>query len=93
MKVFRHFDGQVGTEVMLNVRTDIKAEMMIGKRFIFFYIGSIKEQKDWPLIEFWRPIKKNVDIFCHFKNFWGPSIYKRRFWEALKEKGEKNEDL
>ena len=92
MKVFKSSNELVSIEAALNVRTDIKAGIVINRRYIIIYIGSIKEQKDWPLVEFWRPIERNVDIFCYFRNFWGPSIYKRRLWQALKENKEEEEN-
>jgi hypothetical protein len=87
MKVFKESHSSwFGASAVLNSKTDIKAEIWFERYCVMFYIGSIKERSEWPFLAFDRSSDKGVKIQTYYKNFWGPSIYKRRLWRALKEK-------
>jgi hypothetical protein len=59
--------------------------MLIDENFLGLSIKSSRE-KHWPFITFWTNSETGSGIYCFDKNFWGPSIYKKRLWEVLKEK-------
>jgi hypothetical protein len=88
MKVFKGSNNSwLGAEAVLNSRTDIKAGAGLCKDCIMLTIGSIKEDTEWLFLAFDLSDEEGKEIQTHYKSFLVPSIYKRRLWQALKEKG------